>query len=180
VKRWVTSDLHLFHENIRKFYPLSRPFSSVEEMNDVLVARWNTTIAPDDEVFAVGDVICWRKINTAIATDLLSRLNGKITLIRGNHDAADFVYLDAGWEQPVDHLMIDNILLIHRPCIPQNITEWDRFVENDPDLVVHGHVHTSGQNLPGHFNVCVDRHNLFPVPWDDILKVRENNVKSTN
>ena len=42
------SDLHFGHENAIKFD--NRPFSSVEEMNEILVQRWNKVVSPEDTV----------------------------------------------------------------------------------------------------------------------------------
>ena len=75
------SDLHFGHENAIKFD--NRPFSSVEEMNEILVQRWNKVVHPEDTVYVLGDFFWKRK-------DMLTylpRLSGKIILICGNHDA---------------------------------------------------------------------------------------------
>ena len=37
--KFYTSDLHLCHENILKFEPESRPFNTVDEMNEVLIKK---------------------------------------------------------------------------------------------------------------------------------------------
>ena len=38
-KIWFTSDTHFFHDKIVEYS--QRPFASVEEMNEELIARWN-------------------------------------------------------------------------------------------------------------------------------------------
>lgn len=81
---WFTSDLHFGHKNIIKY--CNRPFDSVEEMDEALVANWNAHVAPDDVVWNLGDVaFC---CTTEHVRALLLHLNGHHRFIRGNHDDA--------------------------------------------------------------------------------------------
>lgn len=50
---FFTSDTHFFHEGIIKF--CTRPFESVEEMNETLIRNWNETVPKDGTVFHLGD-----------------------------------------------------------------------------------------------------------------------------
>jgi len=79
---YLISDLHLDHDNIIDY--CDRPFSSVKEMNETLVDRWNTTIDPDDDVLYGGDLTI-RK-SAAALLDWLEELNGEIVFLLGNHD----------------------------------------------------------------------------------------------
>lgn len=78
---WFTSDIHFFHANIIKY--CNRPFSSVEEMNEALIQRWNELIGPNDTVYSLGD-FAMGKIGHI--KEVLSRLNGNLYMITGNHD----------------------------------------------------------------------------------------------
>lgn len=80
---YFTSDLHLFHENILKFCPESRPFENIEEMHHHLLEYWNNLIMPEDDVYILGDVTFKNSLN---AKNYLNSLNGKKYLIYGNHD----------------------------------------------------------------------------------------------
>ena len=80
---WVTSDLHFNHLNILKYEPVSRPFVSIDEMNEVLISRWNQVVKPNDTVYVLGDLAMGRIEDSRAC---IERLNGKIILIRGNHD----------------------------------------------------------------------------------------------
>ena len=79
---WYTSDLHLGHFNSIK--QNGRPFSSLEEMHEVYIQNWNKLIRPKHPVYVLGDMSM--KINYDKMKALFDRLNGQITLIKGNHD----------------------------------------------------------------------------------------------
>lgn len=86
---WFTSDHHFFHDKIIQPDYADRPFESWDEMNGVMIARWNELIQPDDTVFYLGDfmVLKDRKpVVTEEAEKLLARLHGTKHLIVGNHD----------------------------------------------------------------------------------------------
>lgn len=73
-----TADTHFNHTNIIHY--CRRPFSSIAEMNEALIASWNARVGENDLVYHLGDFAWgdWRPI--------LERLNGDIILISGGHD----------------------------------------------------------------------------------------------
>lgn len=77
---WFYSDPHFYHNNVIRY--CSRPYATVEEMNEDLVRRWNTVVRPEDTVYCLGDFsMAFR------AVELFSpRLMGNKILIPGNHD----------------------------------------------------------------------------------------------
>lgn len=128
---FVISDTHFGHTNMLKFTNLDgslmRPFSCVEEMDEMMVKRWNETVSPSDIVYHLGDVYFGE------GHKHLSRLNGKKRLILGNHD---------------------NLKDGHLLKIFQKITMWRMFKEFDA-LLTHVPVHKSSlyktkYNLHGH------------------------------
>ena len=50
---WYTADTHFGHENVMKF--CDRPFSSVEEMDAVLIANMCDRVHEDDDLWIIGD-----------------------------------------------------------------------------------------------------------------------------
>lgn len=74
------ADTHFGHKNIIRI--CNRPFSSVEEMDMVLVNNWNSRVMPDDDVYVLGD-FAYRSDK---AINILRSLNGRKHLIVGNHD----------------------------------------------------------------------------------------------
>ena len=83
VKYHVTSDLHFFHKGVLGFCPSTRPWGSVEDMTEGLIAHWNSVVGEEDEVLHLGDFSFKAKEATE---SILSRLNGNITFVYGNHD----------------------------------------------------------------------------------------------
>jgi len=78
---YASADTHFFHKNILKY--CNRPFDSVEEMNQQLIAGWNSVVSSSDSIWHLGDfAFC----NANKIVELLEQLNGTIHLIRGNHD----------------------------------------------------------------------------------------------
>ena len=53
---WFTSDTHFFHNKNFVYEP--RGFTSVEEMNEEIVKRWNEKVGPNDIIYLLGDIIC--------------------------------------------------------------------------------------------------------------------------
>ncbi len=126
---FYTADLHFHYE---PFLP-SRPFGSVEEMDRVLIARWNAAVSEDDTVYVVGDVGYNRGL---VPGDALARLRGHKHLIRGNHDTG---FENAGelyryFETVTDFNEIDDgethILLCHYPML-----------YHKRGYMIHGHLH---------------------------------------
>jgi len=62
----------------------SRPFGDVGEMEREIVARHNELVAPNDEVYDLGDFAY--RCPPAHAAECLRRLNGRRTVLWGNHD----------------------------------------------------------------------------------------------
>ena len=92
---FYTADLHFLYEALLS----SRPFATVEEMDETLIRNWNETVSPEDTVYLVGDI---GYNEGQVPHQLLSRLTGHKHLIRGNHDTG---YEDAASLLPLfrDH-----------------------------------------------------------------------------
>jgi len=75
---FFTSDTHFDHRNILLY--AKRPWATLEEMNEGLIANWNAVVGKGDTVYHLGDFAFKRHAYFA------SRLNGQIVLIEGSHD----------------------------------------------------------------------------------------------
>ena len=144
VNRFVISDTHFGHTNSWEKFKLEdgsplRPFTSTEEMDETMIERWNAKVKPGDTVYHLGDVVINQK-----SLHLVSRLNGRKILVRGNHDIfKDKQYAEVGFEQIHGvRVFVDKFILSHIPLHPDCVTE--RFKVN-----VHGHLHANEIMRPG-------------------------------
>ena len=82
---FFVSDTHFGHENIITF--TKRPFRTIAEMDEVMIENWNNTVGDNDLVYHLGD-LCMGGPDEALY--YLSRLNGRILILPGNHDTRWF------------------------------------------------------------------------------------------
>lgn len=126
-----TSDTHFGHKNIIKY--CNRPFKSVHHMDEEMIALWNRKVKPNDEVWHLGD-FC---MGGHQPKDYLPRLNGKVHLIRGNHDPH---VEDQGFESVQYYKELKfakkKIVLCHFP-----FTVWNK--SHHGSIHLFGHVHGS-------------------------------------
>ena len=166
---YYTADPHFGYQPLLA----GRPFETVAEMDEALIAAWNAAVGPADTVYLVGD-IGWNGGHVPCRT--LARLNGRKHLIRGNHDTG---YLDAPllyryFESVTDFLEIDDgphhIFLSHYPML----------FSRPNGYMIHGHLHASGQfhdilrTLPRVLNAGVDVNGFRPVTLEQLI---ENNAR---
>jgi len=166
---YFTADLHFYHENVIKH--ANRPFSSIEEMNKILIRNWNKRICAADEVYILGDVTMK---GATYVMETLTQLNGRKYLIKGNHDRfVEQVEFDRSlfeWIKDYHELNYQNerFILFHYP-----IEEWNHSFRGSIHL--HGHQHNHAdynyQNLDSglrRFDVGVDANDMSPVSIEDI------------
>ena len=160
---WFTSDTHFFHKNIIHY--CGRPFSSVEEMNEVLVENWNKVVKPGDVVYHLGDVAMGYKSGELEA--LWPRLNGSKRLIVGNHD--EIPYLSKGgffkkvkmWRVWNDKPLLFTHVPVHESSIHERILDVG-------GVNVHGHTHNNGSPEGPYKCVCVELTNYTPVNLEEL------------
>ena len=78
---FFTADTHFFCDKALSHRP---QFTSIEEMNEELIRRWNETVPEDGVVFHLGDIATHLPRETIAG--VIRRLNGTILLVKGNHD----------------------------------------------------------------------------------------------
>lgn len=176
-EKFITSDTHFRHDNILKFCPDSRPFESVEEMDEVMVERWNSVVRPKDIVYHLGDVV----LGGAKNLDIVGRLNGTKKLIIGNHD-----YVRSGMNKYLEYFDTVEayreighhfIIMSHYPIHPSQLE--DAWTESGKPRYVynfHGHVHDKTINNPRYVNCCADDNNLTPQSIDDMIEMAKRRM----
>lgn len=157
---WLTADSHFFHTNIIRY--CGRPFTSVEEMNETLLQRWNVRVAPEDTVLHLGDFALGKAEQVV---PFRRRLNGRVVLIRGNHDRFGKATGDALGFQVVEgqaELRVGEkvLLLSHEPD----------FTPVQPGQVKFcGHVHEHWRCTDFVVNVGVDVWGFKPISIEEAL-----------
>lgn len=160
-KKWIISDHHFNHENIIRFE--DRPFDSTNEMDEYMVKQWNAVVGVNDIVYHLGDFSMGLSIEEL--TSLISRLNGEIILIRGNHDRyGTKKLLGAGFKEVINQrLIIGEYILTHRP-IPE-VGDYSKYIN------IHGHIHSRNKkDKDRYINVSVEQLNYKPMLLDSIIK----------
>lgn len=173
-KIWFTSDTHFCHD--RGFLYEPRGFTSVEDMNEAIVQRWNSVVAPEDTVYHLGDGML---NDTERGMEFLKQLNGKIIMIRGNHDTNPRVkaYADAPnviesgkYADVVTYKKI-RFYISHYPTMTSNLEKGASLREHTINL--YGHTHQMDnfyQDIPFMYHVGMDSHNCYPVDIDTIIE----------
>ncbi len=167
---WFISDTHFDHANMLAFKrtdggPL-RPFASVEEMNELLIARWNDRVRPSDHIYHLGDVTMARGKAWTHIDAIMARLHGHKRICLGNHDQLASTWYQRTFEKVKACNVLDGIIFTHIPVHPESL---GRFKVN-----VHGHLHanrvlTSPHHPdPRYLSVCVEQTDYAPVSLEEI------------
>lgn len=161
---FLISDTHFGHSNILTFKkecgaPL-RAFSNIEEHDEYLIARWNSVVSKNDKIYHLGDV---GHKNWTGLSNVLSRLNGRKVLIKGNHDGfKPSQYLQHFTDIKGSHVL-DKFILTHIPIHPESLYRWR--------ANIHGHLHSHNYNRDLYYNVSVEQlDNYAPIPFESIRK----------
>lgn len=84
-KVWLTSDLHFHHRKIVEY--TNRGIETTQELHDQwLVDLWNSQVNKQDTVIQCGDFV-FNCRNLDQWQSVVSKLNGRIIHIAGNHDS---------------------------------------------------------------------------------------------
>lgn len=184
-KVWFTSDLHFWHKNICKY--CGRPYDSIEEMNQGIVANWNSVVKEDDTVFVLGDLgFC----GIEKLRPLMEQLNGTIYLVQGNHDS-DKVVNKLVEEEIIKaittlcHIIItgdeecpdQELTLCHFPMI-----DW--YNKEKGAWMVHGHQHQLPETPSCsvlHWDVGLDKNGMTPINFEQLkINITKQYLRNEN
>ena len=162
---YFSSDQHYYHNNVIRY--CKRPYSTVEEMNEDMVKKWNSVVKPEDTVYVLGDFsLAFRSVEI-----FAFRLNGTRFLVPGNHDFNHSFhkksrnkenrekwnqkYIDYGWNVLPEQTTLDleglgTINLCHHPYSDDNSHGndpgyQDKYAKwrpvDDGKILLCGHIH---------------------------------------
>lgn len=168
---YVSSDLHFNHD--REFIWGPRGFKSIEEMNEAIIERFNSIVRPDDDLYLLGD-LCLGDLEKG--RECISRLNGMIHIVFGNHDTDRRKLMYAELPNVVelkDVIRLDygrfHFYMSHYPTLTGNI-EKENIHQMECNLFGHTHQRSNFyQDLPFLYHAGVDSHNCMPVSLSTVI-----------
>jgi len=199
-KTYITSDSHFYHKTTLKWDMRKRFNSQIDiepenydknilyedtlKMNEELISNWNSVVGENDLVYHLGDISFASATRTR---EVLERLNGKIFLIKGNHDKwkelkkLSDLFVDIKDYHEIKYQFENknyHICMMHYP-----IASWNRKHYNS--MMLHGHCHGNDHrgiidneikngNIIYDVGVDTELANFKPILLDDIIiKTRE-------
>ncbi len=176
---WCISDTHFGHDKLRRGNPkiiLDNP--RPKNFEEIIINRWNRYVKPNDTVFHLGDVAL---VSSAKTIDYLSKLNGRIIIIRGNHDSIDMKNLPS-------NISISNLfvfikfgvttVMTHKPILDENFLNCFNGMSGKKTPVVvnlHGHIHENNgrpyDKKPWHVHYDIGKQKFFPVSLETMLYI---------
>ena len=144
--RYYIADPHFGHGNLN-LYMDKRGFADADAMDAYMIEKWNSRVGKKDEVVILGDFCISTKV--PVVNELLAKLNGKKTLVVGNHD--NFLQkrsFDSSIFEWVGHYreMHDNgrkVILSHYPIMCYD-GQYRLKKDGTPRVyMLYGHVHNT-------------------------------------
>ena len=176
---FFTADQHFGHENIIRY--CHRPFSTVEQMDHVMIDRWNELVRPGDTVYHLGD---FTLLDKSAARQYFARLNGIIYVLYNpwHHDkrwlpthnrgivpdCGTLQGIAIGLRPPIHVLEFPElgdgkhplaVVLCHYP-----LAEWER--KHYGSIHLHGHSHGKYHAEDRIWDIGVDANHFMPVSLD--------------
>ena len=165
---YFTSDEHFGHTNIIRF--CDRPFSSVEEMDEVLISNFNSIVTDEDTTIHAGDFTLTTKKET-VWRKYINRLNGNHIFLKGSHDK---------WLKNINasYMREENIEGQFLVVCHYAMRTWHRSHYNSWQL--YGHSHGRLEPVGKQWDIGVDNNNYFPLSFEDIRNIMNTRPDNPN
>ena len=169
MKTFLTSDTHFDDEYAIQYF--NRPFKNIDEMNCVIVERWNSVVTQEDTVYHLGD---FTLDDIGHFTKWVTQLNGNIKILPGSHDdpwlkgfvASEKVQVMA----PLVSVEFPEIMRGEHPQLivlcHYSLQVWDRSSQDSWHLFGHSHGKLKGIGLS--FDVGVDCTEFRPLSLEEV------------
>jgi len=195
MKTFVTSDTHFYHANMITWESMPKRYlfnsqkgiekgsddfirdllmQDVIVMNETLINNWNSVVGKNDLVYHLGD-FAFASPNKI--REIVSRLNGRIHLINGNHEnwktlkKIKDLFIATEPYKEIKYQFQDktyHIIMMHYP-----IQQWNRMHYNSMMLCGHSHGSILHDVREGHikYDVGVDTElaDFKPILIDDLI-----------
>jgi calcineurin-like phosphoesterase family protein len=169
MRTFFTSDTHFDDEYSLPYF--NRPFKSVDEMNEVMVEKWNSVVSDEDTIYHLGD---FTLADIRHFAKWAHQLHGNIRILPGSHDdpwLKDFVATDK--VQVIAPLVSLGFPELRTGESPQVIVlchysmqVWDRSNQGSWHLFGHSHGRLKGIGLS--FDVGVDCTEFTPLSLETV------------
>ena len=168
-RTFVTSDHHFRYWK----HPFHLHCESTEEEEREHIALWNSIVGKDDLVFYIGDFCDGTDHDLQ---EIRSQLNGRMILIKGNHDKnSDEAYRQA-FEDVLEEKRIDelNLRLIHVKDKVEELRPGER--------LIYGHEHRGIYLRPATTSdsicVCAKWHGWKPLTLAEAIRQMDVSARS--
>lgn len=165
---WLCTDWHLW-----KRVSKNQPLCNKRKDFDKVIKAVESTVKLNDLLINLGDLVDGEFQDKESLKNQMQEIVCKKVLVRGNNDLFDNAfYKSCGFLYVVDSFQWHNILFSHCP------------VENDCDLNIHGHIHTSPDCKKGdkfakywvpyhnHIDVAYLGGRIKPVELSEVIKTQ--------
>jgi len=171
MQTFFTADTHFDDEFAIQYF--NRPFQSVDEMNAVMVERWNEVVTAGDIVYHVGD---FTPKDLSRFTKWTRQLNGSIRILPGNMDRLwlpDFVINPKVQVMPpLISLAFEHLGSVGQPQVivlcHYSLQVWER--SNHGSWHLFGHTHGKLKGVGKSFDVGVDCTDFAPLSLDRVAE----------
>lgn len=188
-KTFFAADHHLQHKNILTFRDDStgkflRSFDDIEAHDEHIIKRHNLVVGSEDTVYMMGDLV-WK--TNAQTKEYLSRLNGKLVLVAGNHDHLKWLWQTGRFDDihMWKYLPDEDIIVSHVPLIEEDLKRTG--------LNLHGHIHQKSKSAiisvggkqaqvvdPRYMCLSMEQIEYTPIDLDTVRTMATNRFNNLN
>jgi calcineurin-like phosphoesterase family protein len=166
-KYWFTADEHYGHTKVISFN--DRPFDSIEDMDEALIANHNGVVSKYDITIHAGD-FCWLNKKEDVYKKYINRLKGNHFMLVGSHDhwlpkSARYI-----WRKRIE----GNLIIVCHYAM----RTWECSHYNSWQL--HGHSHGRLESIGKQYDIGVDNNNYYPVSFDEICGIMADKPDNFN
>lgn len=148
----------------------SRSFEDVEEMNEYMIAQWNSVVSDGDTVFVLGN-FAWQP---EICELLIEQLNGSIYVMNGEWDQATQDVIKLKNTEPKLHFLVEGIrhlanakaVLSYWPLL-----DWPKRKQGTVSFIGHSNKAHKTDHKKKVVNVSCDRWDFKPVNALEMIKL---------
>ena len=171
---YFTSDEHYYHKNIIDYS--DRPFSSLDEMHEVLIQNHNKLVKPTDTTYHLGDYTFNNDYNEVF--NHIKKFNGSHFFIKGSHDywMRNCVRSFTNNFHKILEITCENVhIVLCHYCM----LTWPRSHYGSWHLFGHHHGQFTG-NVGKSYDVGVDNNEYKPVSFDEIVEIMKTRPENIN